>query len=358
MVLFGLAAGLFTGTYAVSASGFWGLPPLLASTLKIPIMFLLTVVVCFPSLFVFSALLGSRLRASAVLRLVWANVAVMTVIVASLGPNARTKLVFRVWSLLFGLVGTQSSWLLRPHIGNPESPFQLFRDKKAPSLRGSSMRSASSWVDEPLAHFGPDDLRSTGAVLWAGLGGGAAFGFALGSYASTEGAYNLQPLVSAVKVPLLIAASAALAAPSYLVALLVAGLGDDLAFVRARLRSGLVAFGLVLLGCSPIALVLHGSHSSHPFAVLSAGPFFLLATLMALRELRQGLRALLAARPRHRALLALFGVTFCLVAIQLAWSLRPFVGHPDEPFMIFRPTALTNAYEAVGQLLLRVLRRG
>lgn len=229
VLTFGLAAGVFTGIYALSTGGFEGVPQLIASTVKIPLMFLITIAVCFPSLFVFSALLGSRLRAEAVLRLVFSNLAVMAIVTASFGPivaffalgapsygfmvllNAatagvagllglgfllrtldrvirvqaeadaaetirepvgdseviegalspaegeagpelgdaapgpldgdgpvhdRTKLVFKAWVVLFGMVGAQSSWMLRPLIGSPGAPFELFREQEGNFLVG------------------------------------------------------------------------------------------------------------------------------------------------------------------------------------------------------------------------------
>ncbi|SHN21191.1 hypothetical protein [Cryptosporangium aurantiacum] len=39
----------------------------------------------------------------------------------------NTRLLY-VWVLLFGFVGTQLAWTLRPFIGEPSHPFQLFRD--------------------------------------------------------------------------------------------------------------------------------------------------------------------------------------------------------------------------------------
>jgi hypothetical protein len=39
---------------------------------------------------------------------------------------ASTSLLY-VWILLFGFVGTQLGWTLRPFFGSPEEPFQLFR---------------------------------------------------------------------------------------------------------------------------------------------------------------------------------------------------------------------------------------
>ena len=35
--------------------------------------------------------------------------------------------ILRVWILVFGFVGTQMAWSLRPFIGDPDSPFEIFR---------------------------------------------------------------------------------------------------------------------------------------------------------------------------------------------------------------------------------------
>ena len=42
-----------------------------------------------------------------------------------LGGHVRT--VFRTWVVVFGLVGAQMGWVLRPFIGNPNMPFTWFR---------------------------------------------------------------------------------------------------------------------------------------------------------------------------------------------------------------------------------------
>jgi hypothetical protein len=45
---------------------------------------------------------------------------------ASERPASMTLLY--IWILLFGFVGTQLAWTLRPFFGNPDSPFALFRE--------------------------------------------------------------------------------------------------------------------------------------------------------------------------------------------------------------------------------------
>ena len=42
-----------------------------------------------------------------------------------LGPHVKT--VFRIWLMVFGLIGAQMGWVLRPFIGAPGRPFEWFR---------------------------------------------------------------------------------------------------------------------------------------------------------------------------------------------------------------------------------------
>ena len=59
---------------------------LVATTIKLPALFYLTLLVTFPSLYVFNALVGSRLSLTNVLRLLVASLAVNLAVLASLGP--------------------------------------------------------------------------------------------------------------------------------------------------------------------------------------------------------------------------------------------------------------------------------
>jgi hypothetical protein len=36
--------------------------------------------------------------------------------------------LLNIWILLFGFVGTQLAWTLRPFFGSPGEPFEIFRD--------------------------------------------------------------------------------------------------------------------------------------------------------------------------------------------------------------------------------------
>jgi len=213
----GLAYGACMGLFALTGSGSGSLMQIPASMLKVPALFLLTLLVTLPSLYVFNALVGSRLTMSSVVRLLVASLAVMLAVLASLGPivgffaicttsysfivllnvlvyaiagvlglkfllqtlhrmtlartevlitmpltppppsggtaaaerrldpddlgpldpmpnnvlGPHTRTVFRIWVLVFGLVGAQMGWILRPFVGDPNLPFQWFRQRQS-----------------------------------------------------------------------------------------------------------------------------------------------------------------------------------------------------------------------------------
>ncbi len=46
-------------------------------------------------------------------------------------PLKKVKSVFRTWTIVFAVVGAQMSWLLRPFIGDPDKPFEWFRERES-----------------------------------------------------------------------------------------------------------------------------------------------------------------------------------------------------------------------------------
>jgi hypothetical protein len=82
----GLVYGLFMGLYALMRGGEGTGLQLLATALKVPILFLLTLVVTLPSLYVLSALARSRLSFTHTVRLLLAAVTVNMALLASFGP--------------------------------------------------------------------------------------------------------------------------------------------------------------------------------------------------------------------------------------------------------------------------------
>jgi hypothetical protein len=234
VVVLGAIAGLCTGSFAVFRTAWSGagvtqdsLMQLIASGVKLPLLFFLTFLVTFPSLYVFNAIMGSRLSLVSVWRLVLAMLGVMLSVLASLGPivvffGASTQsyafmklfnvavasvagglglaflmrtlhrlvvvqdgrtceaaprsadaanggdasepdkethtaeenktgaadsnvgaldrigptppkalVVFQIWVVVFGVVGAQMSWVLRPFVGSPDMPFSWFRTRES-----------------------------------------------------------------------------------------------------------------------------------------------------------------------------------------------------------------------------------
>ncbi len=86
IVLLGFITGVCMGTFALLHQDGSRLEQLAASTLKVPALFLLTLLVTFPSLYVFNALIGSRLRLMSNLRLLVGSLGVTLAVVASFGP--------------------------------------------------------------------------------------------------------------------------------------------------------------------------------------------------------------------------------------------------------------------------------
>src|SRR5689334_1773343 len=86
LLVLSMAYGACMGSFAVLKEGGPSYWQLVASTLKVPALFFLTLLVTFPSLYVFNALVGSRLEVHSVLRLLVAALAVMVTVLASLGP--------------------------------------------------------------------------------------------------------------------------------------------------------------------------------------------------------------------------------------------------------------------------------
>ncbi len=210
LIVLGIAYGLCMGIFSLTSSGSGDWRQVLASMFKVPALFVLTLIVTSPSLYVFNALFGSRLRLVPMIQLMIGSLAVTMAVLSSIGPvvaffscstssysfivilnviafaiagvlglgfllqtlhrmtiaeeesvavssessspaisevespaavkssnvlsnidhrrASRTVwMIFRIWVVVFGLVGSQMAWILRPFIGSPHEPFTLFR---------------------------------------------------------------------------------------------------------------------------------------------------------------------------------------------------------------------------------------
>ena len=189
----------------------------------------------------------------------------------------------------------------------------------------------------------PDRARSPWrTLLFALVAGGAVYGLALGAY---SGSFRFASYV-ALKIPLLIALSTALALPAFLAVCAAAGLRDDLPLALRSIAHGQATFALILGAFAPVTAFLVLSGASYPQCVAQAGAVFLAAALCAQITLRRHDAPLHARHPRYRDARLVFGVCHALVSIQLAWLLRPFVGDPGQPVQFLRDDPFGNAFVA------------
>ena len=81
-MIYGICMGMFA-IFRLNRPSAW---QLVASMVKVPLLFYLTLLVTLPSLYVFNALVGSRLTLGTVVRLLVASLGVMVTILAAWGP--------------------------------------------------------------------------------------------------------------------------------------------------------------------------------------------------------------------------------------------------------------------------------
>ena len=171
-----VASSLFFAIYGaiIGASNSW--QQMLVSTVKLPALYLLTLLICLPTLYFFDILFGSKADFKQYTLLSLTTVSVISVLLFSFAPvtlfflisirdyhfflllnvlifsltgfigvrlfynGVRTVMKFdektpRIrnqlllfWLVLYGLVGSQLGWTLRPFFGAPGERFQLFRN--------------------------------------------------------------------------------------------------------------------------------------------------------------------------------------------------------------------------------------
>jgi hypothetical protein len=147
----------------------------LSSAFKLPCLYLITLIICFPTLYFFNILFGSQKTAGQHFAMLLTAASVISVLLFSFAPitlffllstqnyqfykllnvaifaitgfigikflyqgmqllseedkeGLETRMnILRFWLILYAFVGTQLAWTLRPFFGTPQAPFELFR---------------------------------------------------------------------------------------------------------------------------------------------------------------------------------------------------------------------------------------
>src|SRR4051812_23796376 len=131
-------------------------------------------------------------------------------------------------------------------------------------------------------------LRLTAVLLGCGL----LYGAVMGSWGGLEGDHWLQVVYSAVKVPLLLLATFALALPSFFVLNTLLGLRADFGVVLRGLLASQAGLTVVLAALAPYVLLWYASFTDYDAAVLFNGAMFAAASFTAQGLLRRAYRPL------------------------------------------------------------------
>lgn len=197
-------------------------------------------------------------------------------------------------------------------------------------------------------------------------------GTALACYGAVIGIFSQQPLQalsSAVKLPLLFLLTLLLCLPTlYLLNLLWNGQLSVPQLVALTLSAITVASAMLLAFAPVTFFFLVTTTHSYPFFVLLNVAILGFSSITGLQFLVQGSHYLNARLVReagepaedappaprayavHATLLRGWLLLYAFVGTQLAWTLRPFFGWPDHPFILF-DSLNGNFYLGVAELL-------
>ena len=184
---------------------------------------------------------------------------------------------------------------------------------------------------------------------------GAGYGAAMASYGGLGGGRSWLVLFSTIKVPLLFGCTLLIAVPGFYVLNLLCGVGDHFPRVWRGLVDFQLSVALQLLALTPITLFLDLATGSYAVAQGWSILVFAMVAWNGQISLRRCFRELHPFNRAHRWLGRLWIVLYAFVGVQMAWVLRPFVGHPEMPPQFFRDQ-IDNAYVEIGRIVWNLLR--
>ncbi|GAB1541658.1 hypothetical protein NUACC21_43300 [Scytonema sp. NUACC21] len=173
-----VCSSLFLAIYGGIIGAYHSWMQALSSAIKLPALYLITLLICLPTLFFSNIIFGSKRSLGQHFALVLTAMSVTSVLLFSFAPitlfflittnnyqflillnvvifaltgfigisslyqatsvvleqngegSSTRKKIIRSWLFLYAFVGSQLGWTLRPFFGTPDSPFQLFRERE------------------------------------------------------------------------------------------------------------------------------------------------------------------------------------------------------------------------------------
>lgn len=173
---------------------------------------------------------------------------------------------------------------------------------------------------------------------------GLAYGAAMGSFGGVANGRAELLIYSAVKVPLLLGVTFAIAIPSFFVLNTLLGVRDDFRRVFSALVEAQAGLTVVLASMMPLTLLWYASVDGYPLAILFNAMLFGIASVAGQWILRRRYQPLIERNAVHRHLQRGWLIIYAFVGIQMGWVLRPFIGAPEVSPQFFRDGAWGNAY--------------
>lgn len=154
----------------------------------------------------------------------------------------------------------------------------------------------------------------------------------------------LQALSAAVKVPILFLSTMAFCLPAlYFFSLTL--LGTPLRFMQVLtvVLSGMSVTAFLLLGLAPITLFFVLTSTNYEFFQLLAVAFVGISAWLGVYFLWRGMTLVETARSDAlnavgKRILFVWILLYGFVGTQMTWRLSPFIGKPEDPFYLVRPS--------------------
>lgn len=179
-----ISSSCFFALYGAIVGAFHSLPQVASSAIKLPALYLITLLICLPTLYIFNALFGSKQTIGQHFTYLLTAVSVIAILLCGFAPVTLfflvtvnnysfflllnvaifaltgilgvsflyqvmkpisdnegdqgikvRKNILRFWLVLYGFVGSQLGWTLRPFFGSP-GQFELFRPREGSFFSG------------------------------------------------------------------------------------------------------------------------------------------------------------------------------------------------------------------------------
>src|SRR5690606_32891327 len=152
-----------------------------------------------------------------------------------------------------------------------------------------------------------------------------------------------QVFSSALKLPILFLITLMICAPSLYFFNILFGSQQSILQNLALILTAFTVTSVLLVSLAPVTLFFLTTTSDYPFFKLLNVAIFAVAGMMGLGFLRQGFERSVDAdnangRQARRTLFLLWILLYAFVGTQMAWTLSPFMGDPQQPFIVFRRT--------------------